>query len=92
MPGTSACAAHATAHIVRSTSPTALSVIARRFARRKPKSAKTDDEWRRGGRKTTSTTSGFSVTSGRPGMNPSSAPPTTSTIGYGIDSSAGRAR
>lgn len=38
------------------------------------------------GRKITSTTSGFSSTSGRPGMKPSSAPPITSTIGSGLES------
>ena len=43
MPGTSACAAQATAHIVTSTSPTALSVSPRRLARRSPKFAKIDD-------------------------------------------------
>ena len=36
-------------------------------------------------RKTRSTTSGSRWTSGRPGTNPSRAPPTTSTIGYGTD-------
>ena len=41
-PGMSACAAAATAHIVASTSPTALSVSGRRLARRSLKFAKID--------------------------------------------------
>jgi hypothetical protein len=39
-PEMSACATHATAHIVARTSPTVLSVSPRRFARRSPKFAK----------------------------------------------------
>jgi hypothetical protein len=41
-PGTSVCAAQATAHMVTSTSPTVLSVRARTLARRSPKFAKID--------------------------------------------------
>src|SRR3954454_21082867 len=85
-PAMIACAAKATAHIVTSTSPTALRVRPRRLARRSLKFAKIADPYRSGGRKTTSTTSGSSFTSGSPGTNPTSAPPTTSTIGYGTDS------
>src|SRR4051794_27663762 len=84
-PGTIACAAKATAHIVTSTSPTALRVSPRRLARRSLKFAKIADPYRSGGRKTTSTTSGSSLTSGNPGTKPNRAPPTTSTIGYGTD-------
>src|SRR5436190_7217162 len=84
-PGTRACAATATAHTVASTSPTVARVSPRRLARRSLKFAKIDAPYRSGGRKTTSTTSGSSFTSGSPGTNPNRAPPTTSTIGYGTD-------
>ena len=46
--------------------------------------AKNAAEYSSGGRKITSTSSGSSSTSGSPGMKPSSSPPTTSTIGYGM--------
>ena len=54
--------------------------------------AKKAAEYSSGGRKITSTSSGSSSTSGSPGMKPSTSPPTTSTIGYGMsDRARGRA-
>jgi hypothetical protein len=79
--GIRACATTATAIIVISTNPTALSVVPRRLARMSPRLAKNAAPYRRGGRKSTRTTSGSRLTSGMPGMNPNAAPPMTSTMG-----------
>src|SRR4051794_9376125 len=86
IPSMSACATTATAAIVMSTRPTELSVRARKFARMSPKLEKNAAPYRSGGRKTTSTTSGSRCSSGTPGTRPNSAPPITSTIGYGTSS------
>ena len=80
----SACATTATVHIVASTSPIASIEIARISRLRSCRFAKNAAEYSSGGRKITSTSSGSSSTSGRPGTKPSTRPPATSTIGYGM--------
>src|SRR6476661_6729011 len=85
MPGTTACATQATAPMVASTSATELMVSERRSARKSLKLLKNADLYSSGGRNSTSTTSGSSSTGGIPGIKPNSAPPMTSTIGYGTD-------
>ena len=80
-PSIAACATSATEHIVMSTSPIAVRVIARACARR----SRTDEKYaalnRSGGRKISRTRSGSSCTSGTPGANPTRLPPITSRIG-----------
>ena len=72
-PSTSACATSATVHIVASTSPTASSEIERTSRLRSCRLAKNAAEYSSGGRKITSTRSGSSSTSGRPGTKPSTS-------------------
>jgi hypothetical protein len=74
-------AAHATSTAVSNTSPIDSSEIARRSERSALRSAKNAATYRSGGRKITSTRSGSSSGSGRPGSSPSRRPPITSRIG-----------
>ncbi len=80
-----ACATTATAAIVTSTranvSDTSWAVAARSSCG----DALKPDECSSGGRKTRKITSGASSIAGRPGTKPIATPPTTSTIGYGIE-------
>src|ERR671933_94755 len=90
-PSISACAVAATAAAVATTSRVELSVIVRRSALSSRRFAKNAPEYRSGGRKTTSTSSGWRRTSGTPGTNPSPRPPTTRRIGYGTPIRVARA-
>ena len=83
-PSIRTCATTATAHIVASTRPTASSEIGRRSRLSSCRFAKNAAEYSSGGRNSTSTSSGSRRTSGMPGTKPSTSPPTTSTIGYGM--------
>ncbi len=83
IPGTSAWTAAATAVVVAMTSPTARSVIEKRFVRKSRHEVKYPAAYRMGGRKSRKTICGSSVTCGRDGTNPSPIPATTRTIGYG---------
>jgi hypothetical protein len=80
-PAISSWASTAIATIVVSTRPTEASVTPRRLARMSLRLAKNAAPYSSGGRKITSTTSGFKCTRGRPGRNPNRAPPITRTIG-----------
>jgi hypothetical protein len=81
IPSTMAMAATATAAAVARTSPTASSEIVRASARRSRGEAKKPAQYSSGGRKATRTSSGGRVTSGMPGTNPITSPPSTSRIG-----------
>ncbi len=83
-PPITACATTATATIVASTRPTAVSPTVRTLRRMYPRSVKNAAPYTSGGRNTTSTTLGLSLKAGNPGTKPNAAPPSTSTIGYGI--------
>ena len=88
MPSITACETTATAAIVTSTSANVSETSWVAAARSSCGDALNAAACSSGGRKTRKTTSGASSTSGRPGTKPIATPPTTSTIGYGIETSS----
>ena len=81
IPGMNVCATQATAVVVATTRPMASSAIGRLLAAKSRHDVNHAAAYSSGGRNSSSTSSGLMWTRGRPGMNASARPPTTSRMG-----------